>query len=118
VAQEWSERILGFPVRTAALDSFVRDLKAHGYADAVNVEMIFGEGSLCLAAEQYWLDQGWVQRDPGAATRFLAGPQFSRELSVAEFAGSPESRDEFVRAPVEPFEAEIDEDSRKETEER
>jgi hypothetical protein len=114
VAEEWSERILGFPVRTAAVDSFLRDLKAHGYADAVTLEMILGEGSLCLAAEQYWLERGWVQRDPGAATRFLAGPEFTRELSVAELAGSPESRGEFVDAPVEPFEG--DEDQRKEPE--
>ena len=42
---------------------------------------------LCREAVGYWLERGWIVPAPSSALSALAGPNFSRELTVREFCG-------------------------------
>ena len=56
----WTERILEFPVRAAAVDDFLRDLRAHGTADLNAVMATLNEGGLCRQALDYWTGNDWI----------------------------------------------------------
>jgi hypothetical protein len=83
----WTERILSLPVRTAAVAEFLRELSAKGWGDLNGVLATFNDGELSRDALGYWLERGWVVRAPSSALSALAGPAFSRELTLQEFCG-------------------------------
>ncbi len=83
----WTERILDFPVRAAAVDDFLRDLRAHGTGDLNGVLTTLNEGGLCREAVNYWTGLGWIVLAPDAPTIALAGPAFYPQLTLRRFCG-------------------------------
>ena len=83
----WTERILDFPVRAAAVDDFLRELRAHGKGDLNAVLTTLNEGGLCREAVDCWTDNGWIVLAPNQPTIALAGPGFSPHLGLREFCG-------------------------------
>ena len=49
---------------------------------------------LCREAVAYWLERGWIVRAPSSALSALAGPNFSRELTVRDFCGEEREDEE------------------------
>jgi hypothetical protein len=84
----WSERILGFPARTAAVADFLRELKAHGSGDLNAVLTTLNDGSLVRETVRYWLGNHWIVIAPNAPLQALAGPEFSRDLTLERFCGA------------------------------
>lgn len=84
---KWTERILDFPVRAAAVDDFLRDLRAHGTGDLNGVLATLNEGSLCREAVEYWTGNGWIVLAPSQPTIALAGPTFVPQLGLRVFCG-------------------------------
>ena len=76
-------------MRAAAVDDFLRDLRAHGAADLNGVMSTLNDGNLCRQAQDYWVSQGWIVVSPSTPLHALAGPGFSRELSLRRFCGVP-----------------------------
>ncbi len=89
-ALDWTERILQFPVRTAAVDDFLRDLRAKGSGDLNAVLTTLNDGRLCRQTVHYWLSCGWIVISPSTPLHALAGPSFSREISLRRFCGGQE----------------------------
>ncbi len=83
----WSERILDFPVRAAAVDDFLRELRAHGKGDLNAVLTTLNEGGLCREAVQFWTENGWIVFAPSQPTIALAGPAFFSQLGLRAFCG-------------------------------
>jgi len=86
----WTERILAFPVRAAAVDDFLRDLRAKGTGDLNAVMTTLNEGNLCRQALRHWTDNGWIVVAPSTPTLALTGPAFVRSLTLRNFCGEPE----------------------------
>ncbi len=83
----WTERILDFPVRAAAVDDFLRDLRARGAGDLNAVLTTLNEGGLCREAVSNWTGRGWIELAPNAPTVALTGPAFFAQLTLREFCG-------------------------------
>jgi len=83
----WTERILDFPVRAAAVDDFLRDLRAKGTGDLNAVLTTLNEGGLCREAVNYWIGNGWIVLAPDSPITALAGPEFDRGLALRYFCG-------------------------------
>jgi glycerol-3-phosphate dehydrogenase len=109
-ALDWTERILGFPVRTAAVDDFLRDLKAKGSGDLNAVMTTLNEGGLCRETLDYWMARGWISVSPSTPLHALAGPNFSREIALREFCGEEVGRPSGESAETEVEESISDED--------
>jgi hypothetical protein len=87
---DWTERILLFPVRAAAVDSFLHDLKRKRSGDLNGLLTTLNEGSLCREALRYWLRREWVVVAPFSPLVALAGPSFTRDLTLHTFCGESE----------------------------
>ena len=83
----WTERILDFPVRAAAVDDFLRDLRAHGKGDLNAVLTTLNEGGLCREAVERWTEAGWIVLAPNQPTIALAGPGFVPGIGLRAFCG-------------------------------
>jgi hypothetical protein len=83
----WTERILDFPVRAAAVDDFLRELRAHGKGDLNAVLTTLNEGGLCREAVERWTEAGWIVLAPNQPTIALAGPGFVPEIGLRVFCG-------------------------------
>ena len=92
----WTERILEFPVRAAAVDEFLRELKAKGTGDLNAVLTTLNESGLCRQAVEHWVGQGWIVPAPNSPLIALRGPGFVRELSLHDFCGELEEATEAV----------------------
>lgn len=91
----WTERILDFPVRAAAVDDFLRDLRARGTGDLNAVLATLNESGLCRQALDHWTERGWIALAPNAPTVALTGPSFEGRLTLREFCGeAPAAEDE------------------------
>jgi len=101
----WTERILEFPVRAAAVDDFLRELKAKGSGDLNAVLSTLNESGLCRQAVDHWVGQGWIVPAPNSPLIALRGPTFARDLSLHDFCGELEEAAEAV-APTEEAEQE------------
>lgn len=106
---DWTERILDFPVRAAAVDDFLRDLRARGTADLNAVLATLNEGGLCREAVDHWTGNGWIEIAPNAPTIALAGPGFAPGLTLRTFCGEAGAPDEGV--PSAPEEETKDDDA-------
>ena len=93
---DWTERILEFPVRAAAVDDFLRDLRARGTADLNAVLTTLNEGGLCREAVRHWKDNGWIVVAPNTPLLALTGPAFEPALTLSEFCGEIEILEEAV----------------------
>jgi hypothetical protein len=90
----WTRRILDFPVRAAAVDDFLRELRAHGTADLNAVLATLNESELCRQALDYWTGNDWIALAPSAPTIALAGPAFVPQLTLRNFCGEAVERGE------------------------
>ena len=104
----WTQRILDFPVRAAAVDDFLRDLRAKGTGDLNAVLTTLNESGLCRQAVEHWVGSGWIVLAPDSPITALTGPEFDRRLTLRRFCGEPfEAADE--AESEEPPEAREDE---------
>ena len=83
----WTQRILEFPVRAAAVDDFLRELRAHGQGDLNAVLTTLNEGGLCREAVDRWTSEGWIVLAPSQPTIALAGPAFVPQIGLRAFCG-------------------------------
>src|SRR4051794_24060966 len=83
----WTERILEFPVRTAAVDDFLRELRARGTGDLNAVLSTLNESGLCRQAVDYWTGREWIVLAPQTPLLALIGPRFDRGVSLRRFCG-------------------------------
>jgi hypothetical protein len=83
----WTERILEFPVRAAAVDDFLRDLRARGTGDLNAVLTTLNESGLCREALRHWTSNGWIVVAPNTPLLALTGPAFDRAMTLADFCG-------------------------------
>ena len=90
----WTERILEFPVRAAAVDEFLRDLRARGTGDLNAVLTTLNEGGLCREAVRHWTRNGWIVVAPNTPLLALTGPAFDRDLTLSDFCGEIEILEE------------------------
>jgi hypothetical protein len=102
----WTERILDFPARAAAVDDFLRELRAHGNGDLNAVLTTLNEGGLCREAVEYWTGNGWIVLAPSQPTVALAGPRFAAQLGLRAFCGETAQEDEPETAPADDREKE------------
>jgi hypothetical protein len=87
---DWTQRILEFPVRAAAVDDFLRDLRSRRTADLNAVLSTLNEGGLCREAVRHWTENGWIMVAPNTPLLALPGPRFDRALTLTEFCGDVE----------------------------
>ena len=88
---DWTERILRFPVRAAAVDVFLHDLKRKRSGDLNGLLATLNDGSLCREVLRFWLLREWIVVAPFSPLVALAGPAFSRDVTLHAFCGeSPE----------------------------
>jgi hypothetical protein len=90
---KWTQRILDFPARAAAVDDFLRDLRARGTGDLNAVLVTLNEGGLCRQAVDYWTGSGWIVVAPQTPMLALTGPSFDRGVSLRVFCGEPRASD-------------------------
>lgn len=83
----WTERILEFPVRAAAVNDFLRHLRSDGNGDLNGVLTTLNESGLCREALDYWVGRGWIAIAPNQPLVALAGPSFDRSLTLRRFCG-------------------------------
>jgi hypothetical protein len=98
---KWTERILDFPVRAAAVDDFLKDLRAHGTADLNAVLATLDESELCREALDYWIGNDWIAFAPNAPTIALVGSAFVPQRTLRNFCGEAAERDEDVPSASE-----------------
>ncbi len=84
---ELSSRLLDFPVRTAAVEDFRRQLAAKGLGDLSAVGAALGDAALFSELVTLWIDRGWVMRSPSSPMYAFPGSSFSPELSLRDFCG-------------------------------
>ncbi len=108
---DWTERILDFPVRAAAVDDFLRALRAHGQGDLNAVLTTLNEGGLCREAVDCWTENGWIVLAPNQPTIALAGPAFVPQIGLRQFCGeAPEVDPREPELPLEREEESQDDD--------
>jgi len=86
----WTQRILDFPVRSAAVDDFLCDLRAKGTGDLHAVLATLNESGLCREVVEHWTSSGWIVVAPNTPLLALAGPAFDRTLTLRGFCGEGE----------------------------
>ena len=87
-------------MRAAAVDDFLRELRAHGKGDLNAVLTTLNEGGLCREAVE-WLDgKGMDRARAQSPTVALAGPGFRPQLGLRTFCG--EVAEESGEEPEEP----------------
>ncbi|MEP6994778.1 MAG: hypothetical protein ABI968_09680 [Acidobacteriota bacterium] len=84
---KWTQRILDFPVRAAAVDDFLRDLRAKGTGDLNAVLTTLNESGLCREAVNHWVGNGWIVLAPDSPIVALVGSAFDRKLTLRRFCG-------------------------------
>src|SRR5262249_35407609 len=82
-----TDRILGFPVRAAAVEDFLAALRAYGAADLNAVMTTLNEGGLCRETLEHWKENGWVEGARATPVGAPAGKGFSRDVTLGEFCG-------------------------------
>jgi hypothetical protein len=63
------------------------ELKRRRAGDLNAVLTTFNDGSLCREALGHWLRNGWIVVAPHTPLVALAGPEFSRDLTLRSFCG-------------------------------
>lgn len=84
---DFSSRLLDFPVRTAAVASFLADLKAKGIGDIASLQAVIGDSALWDDLLGFWLDRGWVRPAPHSPIHLFPGENFDSNLTLREFCG-------------------------------
>jgi len=66
------------------------ELKRRRAGDLNAVLTTFNDGSLCREAVWHWLGNGWIVIAPHTPLIALAGPKFTRDLTLITFCGEAE----------------------------
>ncbi|HET7452729.1 MAG TPA: hypothetical protein VFL12_08305 [Thermoanaerobaculia bacterium] len=82
-----SSRLLDFPVRTAAIEDFRRQLASKGLGDLSAVGAALGDAALFSELVAFWSDRGWVTRSPSSPIYAYPGSSFSPDVSLRDFCG-------------------------------
>lgn len=102
---DWSERILSFPVRAAAVDAFLRELQATGSGDLNSVLATLNDGGLCREALAYWTANRWLYVAPHSPLLALSGEGLHRGITLHEFCGEPPPPESSAREAANDAEA-------------
>ena len=78
------------------------ELKRRRAGDLNAVLTTFNDGSLCREAVWHWLGNGWIVIAPHTPLIALAGPKFTRDLTLRTFCGEREERMETAPQEAEP----------------
>jgi hypothetical protein len=89
-------------VRAAAVDVFLQDLKRKRSADLNGLLATLNDGSLCREALRFWLKKEWIVVAPFSPLVALAGPAFTRELTLHALCGEVEDAGEALAAEEPP----------------
>ena len=81
------------------MDEFLAELKRKRAGDLNAVLTTLNDSSLCREALHHWLQRGWIVVAPHSPLVALAGPEFTRDLTLRSFCGE---RPESVAAPEQP----------------
>ena len=84
---------------------FLRELSLKGWGDLNGMLATLNDGELCREALTYWLDKEWITIAPNSPLTALAGPAWSRQLTVHEFCGEepePDFAESTFDVPVSP----------------
>ena len=79
--------LLDFPVRTAAVATFLADLKAKRIGDIAALQAVIGDSALWDDVLGFWLDRGWVRPAPHSPIHVFPGENFESEITLREFCG-------------------------------
>ena len=85
--RDFTARLLDFPVRAAAISSFLADLKAKRIGDIAAIQAVLGDSALWDDLLGYWLDRGWVKPAPHSPIHVFPGERFMPDLTLREFCG-------------------------------
>ncbi len=102
---EFTASLLDFPVRTAALDTFLRDLKSRRLGDISALQAVVNDSQLWGTIFRYWMDREWVAPAPHSPMYVFPGPAFTDDLTLQQFCGEepePEQTDESLAPPDSP----------------
>jgi hypothetical protein len=84
---DFASRLLDFPVRGAAVQSFLFDLRAKRLGDIAALQAILGDHTLWTELFEYWQSRGWIVPAPHSPMYVFAGPDLPEEISLEEFCG-------------------------------
>jgi hypothetical protein len=85
--QDFAPRLLDFPVRTAAIDSFLADLRAKRIGDIAALQAVLGDSALWDDLLGFWLDRGWIRPAPHSPIHVFPGEGFTSDVTLREFCG-------------------------------
>ncbi len=90
--QEFASRLLDYPARTAAVKSFLEDLRVKHLGDIHALAAAINDHFLWLDVFRYWQDRGWVAPAPHTPMYVFPGENFRDSLTLRELCGedSPE----------------------------
>ena len=84
---DFTSRLLDFPVRTAAVQAFLADLKARRIADVAALQAVIGDSALWDDVFGFWLDRGWIRPAPHSPIHVFPGENFGPDITLREFCG-------------------------------
>ena len=84
---DFTSRLLDFPVRTAAVATFLTDLKAKRIGDIAALQAVIGDSALWEEVLGFWLGRGLVKPAPHSSIHVYPGESFEPEITLREFCG-------------------------------
>ena len=103
---EFAGRLLDFPVRTAAIEEFRRQLRAKRLGDLSAVAAALGDAGLFAALIELWIGREWIVRSPSSPLYAFPGERFSTDLTLEDLCGAGIGYDAPVPEPDEKSEGE------------
>ena len=97
--QAFALRLLDFPVRTAAVGTFLADLKARRIGDIAALQAVIGDSALWDDLLGYWLDRDWVRPAPHSPIHMFAGGAFEPDITLRQFCGEDDRDDASGEVP-------------------
>ena len=69
------------------MDDFRKQLRIRNFGDLSAVAAAIGDAALFSELLALWIGRGWVVRAPSSPVHAFGGPEFSTDVSLAEFCG-------------------------------
>jgi hypothetical protein len=96
---DFTPRLLDFPVRTAAVQAFLADLKARRLGDMAALQAVIGDSALWNDILGFWLDRGWIVPAPHSPIHVFPGGNFFPDITLREFCGEEDGENEAEDIP-------------------
>ena len=93
---DYSSSLLDFPARTAAVGTFLRDLRSRRLGDISALQAVVNESHLWATVYEFWRQKEWITPAPHSPMYVFPGPAFSDDLTVHDLC-----RDEREPEPEE-----------------